>query len=275
MLPILRYNPYIRQVHSIEKEVTEVLAALKQEGFDYIIDLHKNIRSKRVIASLRNKTFSFSKLNLEKWILVNMKINLLPKKHLVDRYFEGVRALGITNDGDGLDHYISDDAELWGAEFAKSTDPYTCIILGANYYTKRIPTQLVQHIIHSNRYNGPYVLIGGTDVAKEGETLSKFDKVVNYCGQLNLEQSAALIKHSAHVVTGDTGMMHIAAAYKKPMTSIWGSTIPDFGMYPYFGDHAVLAEVLEVKGLSCRPCSKLGYNQCPKGHFNCMTDISL
>jgi ADP-heptose:LPS heptosyltransferase len=70
--------------------------------------------------------------------------------------------------------------------------------------------------------------------------------------------------------------MHLAAALKKPIVSIWGNTIPEFGMYPYFGQPEMthpLSAMMEVKGLSCRPCSKLGFSKCPKGHFKCMIDI--
>ena len=84
-------------------------------------------------------------------------------------------------------------------------------------------------------------------------------------------QSAYLIKHSDYVITHDTGMMHIAAAFKKKIYSVWGNTIPQFGMYPYMA--AIDSKIIEVKGLSCRPCSKIGYDKCPKGHFKCMQEI--
>ena len=66
-------------------------------------------------------------------------------------------------------------------------------------------------------------------------------------------------------------MMHIAAAFKKKIYSVWGNTIPQFGMYPYMA--ASNSKIIEVKGLGCRPCSKIGYDKCPKGHFKCMQEI--
>jgi ADP-heptose:LPS heptosyltransferase len=76
------------------------------------------------------------------------------------------------------------------------------------------------------------------------------------------------------IITNDTGMMHIAAALRKPIVSLWGNTIPKFGMYPYYPkgmEH--LSTIAEVNFLSCRPCSKLGFKRCPRGHFNCMMQI--
>jgi heptosyltransferase-2 len=65
--------------------------------------------------------------------------------------------------------------------------------------------------------------------------------------------------------------MHIAAAFKKDIISVWGNTIPEFGMYPYLAGKK--SKIIEVKELSCRPCSKIGFKKCPKKHFYCMNLI--
>jgi ADP-heptose:LPS heptosyltransferase len=72
------------------------------------------------------------------------------------------------------------------------------------------------------------------------------------------------------IVTNDTGLMHIASAFHKPIISLWGNTVPEFGMYPYMPGRPQGYDVMEVKKLPCRPCSKIGYEKCPKGHFKCM-----
>jgi heptosyltransferase-2 len=74
-------------------------------------------------------------------------------------------------------------------------------------------------------------------------------------------------------VTHDTGLMHIAAAFGRPIISLWGNTAPAFGMTPYYGDRPVPYGIMETKGLWCRPCSKIGYEKCPMGHFRCMERI--
>ena len=105
------------------------------------------------------------------------------------------------------------------------------------------------------------------------ETLKQ--AVFNGCGNFNLNQSAALIREAEMVITGDTGLMHIAAAYKKKTVSLWGNTIPEFGMYPYMPQNTERIIILENKDLACRPCSKLGYDKCPKGHFDCMMQLDV
>ena len=140
-----------------------------------------------------------------------------------------------------------------------------------------------------DKINKPIVLIGGKEDAENGEKLEDFfDRkyeqedqkdslrelgkkahIYNGCGKININQSASLMKQATYVFSHDTGMMHIAAALKKNIFSIWGNTIPAFGMYPY----QTKFTILEKKGLNCRPCSKIGYNKCPKGHFKCMNEI--
>ncbi|MFN2440284.1 MAG: glycosyltransferase family 9 protein, partial [Chitinophagaceae bacterium] len=77
-----------------------------------------------------------------------------------------------------------------------------------------------------------------------------------------------------------TGLMHVAAALKKPVIAIWGSTTPSLGMVPYYGKdhltrHANSYDNVQVHKLWCRPCTKIGRHTCPQGHFKCMKNISI
>ena len=122
----------------------------------------------------------------------------------------------------------------------------------------------------------PIILLGGSSdsqVAREIIPYSKSNEIIDFCGKLSLNQSAFVVKKSEVVISHDTGLMHIAAAYNKKIISIWGNTIPEFGMYPYMSDSR--SKIFEVKDLSCRPCSKIGFNKCPKKHFKCMIEQDL
>jgi heptosyltransferase-2 len=123
--------------------------------------------------------------------------------------------------------------------------------------------------------NHPIILLGGQGDTESGNQVVSDvgDKVFNACGKYNINQSASLVRQSMLILTHDTGLMHIAAAFKKKITSVWGSTIPEFGMYPYLPDP--VSEIIEIKDLPCRPCSKLGYKKCPKGHFKCINEIDI
>lgn len=274
---VLHENPYIDQIHHLAGDLGETIDQLKKEGFDMVIDLQKSIRSIRVTNALGVRTVSFKKLNVNKWLAVNLKINRLPKgKHLVHRYFEALEEEGLSNDGDGLDYFIMPEDEYDAQELVRGFSDYQVIVLGATYFTKRIPAEKCLEIVRA--FPGHSVLLGGKDVHDMAIGISQAapEKVVNFCGKIGLGVSAGIIKHSKQVYTGDTGLMHIGAAMHKEMIVLWGNTIPDFGMYPYYGaNNTDRAVNLQVEGLSCRPCSKLGFDHCPKGHFRCMTDIKI
>lgn len=271
---VLIHNPYIDRLHLIHSKISEIIDQLKDEKFDFVIDLHQNLRSKKVKWILSAKSLSFNKLNLEKWLMVNTKINCLPKVHIVDRYFDAIRPLGIVNDDNGLDYFISSEDEKINQRLPNNfLSGYDALVLGGSYNTKKIPLNKLKEICNRNTW--PLVLLGGKEEMNTGEILSKHftNKVYNACGKFSLNQSAALIKSAKKVFTSDTGLMHIASSYKKPIISLWGNTIPEFGMSPYLPGNK--SETLEVKGLNCRPCSKLGFNKCPKKHFRCMNDIEF
>ncbi len=275
---ILLPNPYIDKVISIEKKVQEVITKLKAEKYDYIIDLHKNIRSAQVRFALTAKSSSFDKLNIAKWLMVNFKINRLPDIHIVDRYLAAAKPLGIQNDEAGLDYYIPKDQEIdlnqfFQKKYERPKTPYIAFVIGATYPTKRLTQEKIITICRGIRQT--ILLIGGPEEATVGEDIAtKAGKhVLNTCGQLSLHQSASLVRQAEKVITHDTGLMHIAAAFQKKIITIWGNTIPAFGMYPYFKKGVQTNSNIEVVDLDCRPCSKIGFEQCPKGHFRCMKDI--
>ncbi len=271
---VLNNNPHLSKIWKIQKDTNEIIQELRAEHFDFVIDLHYNFRSIKLTWQLRKPYLRFDKLNLEKWLMTTFHFNRLPQKHLVDRYFDAFGKLGIQNDGKGLDFYIGDD-EIGRMENLKLPQSYVVGVLGATYYTKQIPINKWIEMIHS--INLPLVLIGGVNEQEMGALLFREfpSKVIDFTGQMNISQSAMLIKHSNRVITPDTGMMHIAAALRKPLHVIWGNTIPQFGMFPYFGIEPGEVRYHEVSGLSCRPCSKLGYQSCPKKHFDCMQKQKL
>ncbi len=265
---VLENNPYIDKLHLLDGALWTVMPQLKAEKFDYVIDLHNNVRTMRVKSQLGITSFSFNKLNIKKWLLVNFKINMLPDIHIVDRYLKTVEFLGVRNDGKGLDYFLS--KEYFVEELLPSSHAnYIGLVIGAQHATKRLPVHKLVEIC--TLINRPIVLLGGKEDVEIGNQIvcETGSYVFNGCGKFSLDQSAFLVKMATRVITHDTGLMHIAAAFKKDITSVWGNTVPEFGMYPYAVAHS---KMIEVKGLNCRPCSKIGHLKCPKGHFKCMNE---
>ncbi len=271
---IAESNPYIDRVWAIEKDLADVLPALQKEQFDCVVDLHKNWRTLRVKWSLGVKSYAFQKLNFKKWLLTRLKINRLPDVHIVDRYLAAVQPLGVQNDGLGLDYFIPEKDRVDVGALSTGvlrSGQYVAFAVGAAHFTKRIPERKI--IEWLARIDAPVALLGGPGDSAAGERIAAAGgRVFNLCGRLNLNQSASVIEQAGAVVSPDTGLMHIAAAFSKKIYSVWGNTVPEFGMYPYYpaGIADEKSVILEVKGLSCRPCSKIGFDACPKGHFKCM-----
>ena len=276
---ILENNPHIKKVWAIEKNISEILSELKAERFDLIIDLHNNLRSRILGWQLGVKTYRFNKLNFEKWLLVNLKINLLPETHIVDRYLKTVSKLNVKNDGAGLDYFIPEkdliDIAALTNNFIRNNN-FIAFVIGAAHATKRLPENKIIEIC--KKIKQPVILLGGKEDGDRGKMISATcgENVLNFCGLLNLNQSASVVQQARKVITHDTGLMHIAAAFNKDIISVWGNTVPEFGMTPYLAQsHQLLANsqqpmIMEVKNLSCRPCSKIGFEVCPKKHFKCM-----
>jgi len=269
---LLENNPYIDKIHSLDGSLGELIRKLKAEKFDFVIDLHHNLRTQVIKLRLGVPSGSFDKLNFQKWLLVNLKINKMPEMHIVDRYLAAATKLGIKNDGFGLDYFISDKDKVDFSDFPlEFKNEYVAFAIGAQHATKKLPVSKIIELCR--KVNRPIMLLGGKEDAVVGEEVmdafkSETKAIVNNCGKYNLNGSAYLVQQSVLVITHDTGLMHIAAAFGKEVYSVWGNTVPEFGMYPY----KTTSHIIEVKNLNCRPCSKIGFEKCPKGHFNCMNE---
>jgi ADP-heptose:LPS heptosyltransferase len=274
---LLKHNPHIDQLQEIDKEIDEILPKLRKEAYDLIIDLHNNLRSKRLAAMLAVKRIAFDKINVQKWLYTNIGIDLLPEKHLVDRYFDALKELKVKNDGLGPEYYLPEKCPL-PEKWDLVENGYSVIAIGATYATKRLQNEQLLSII--KRLNIHPVIIGGPgDELNAGHISEKLDVAhSNLTGHLSLTDSASLISKCRYILCHDSGMMHIAAAFKKPIISVWGNTHPKLGMGPYLPFQATdvkpFHKEMQVE-LGCRPCSKLGYDSCPNGHFNCMNSQNV
>jgi len=273
---IVANNPNVNKVYSIEKSTNEVIENLKKENYHYIVDLHKNLRSKRVTKQLKVLSFSFDKLNYKKWLLTKFKINKLPTLHIVERYLNSVKPLGVENDKGGLEYYIPENDNINITDLSElHKDGYIAIAIGAQHKTKCLPKHKIIEIC--KKLGKPIILLGGNEDKLTGDDIvSETSNIVyNACGKFNLNQSASIVKQAQAIITHDTGLMHIGAAFNKKIISVWGNTVPDFGMYPYIPKAPEQSVIVENNELNCRPCSKIGYDKCPKKHFKCMEDINI
>lgn len=274
---VLEYNPFIDKIITIESSIREVLPQLRQEKYNLVIDLHNNIRTTSLKAQLLRPSVAFRKLNIRKLLLAKLRIDLMPEVHIVDRYMLTLKKLGVVYDDGGLDYFIPPAGYQTAADHLPEgfQEGYAAFVIGGRYLTKIFPALKVAAVI--NTMDLPVVLLGGKEDRSRGDeiiSLTHNSNVLNGCGLFTLHESAAVLDQSQVVVTNDTGLMHIASARRKKIVSIWGNTVPELGMSPCLPSQlSHFSTLVQMESVPCRPCSKLGFAKCPKGHFDCMLKI--
>lgn len=264
---VFKDNPHLDKLILLDQSWSKLVTALRAERYDYLIDLHANLRSYRLAVALNVETFRLEKYRLRRWLYLSSKVDLLPKTHLVEEFFKAIEPMGVHYDGHGTDFFAATENSTL------NLSDYICLNISGSRFTKRIPVGLAINIIKA--IEKPVVLVGGKDVDREAQQICTATDAINKVGQASLAETAAIIKSSIALITGDTGIMHMGAALKHPMVVLWGPTDPIFGLYGLYPnglEHRRNDLVLD--NVACHPCSPIGYHNCPAGDHRCM-DFSV
>ena len=263
-------NPYIDRLLLLKPTLAETIEEIKAEKYDYLIDLHNNLRTSMIKLRTGIKSSTYKKQRIRKWLSLKLHLKLVPPVHLVERYLKTVKFLGVKNDGKPIDYYVKTNHDLEELLPITHQKKFIAFIIGATHFTKRMPNEKIISIC--KKINSPIVLLGGEDVKANGNEIANAIgvNIYNACGVTSLDESVFLVSKAQKVLGFDTGLTHIAEAFDKPIASIWGGTVPELlGVQPYMVKDA---EVIGIN-LPCRPCSKFGLEKCPLGHFKCMNNI--
>ena len=281
---LLEYNNNINTLLQIDtqagKQGLKVFKnKLLEQRYDYIFDLHNNLRSNYLCWGLqgRNK-YKINKNKLTQLLYVKLKINqysqIVP---IAERYLNVGKTAGIPDDGKGLEIFWNKKTE----DFVKNVlnknrieeqETIIAIAPGAGFYTKRWLLEyykiLIENILKHQQCK--IVILGNENDKQQGKILAEGKNIIDLTGHLSLLQSAVVLSKSKALISNDTGLMHMATAVKTPVLAIFGSTVKEFGFFPYRSKSIVVENV----GLKCRPCSHIGRHDCPKDHFKCMREIT-
>ncbi len=264
---LLKNNPYLKNIYKYSKEISdkqELIKTLKSNNYERVIDLQNNNRSRQINYRLRKKTFQFNKNNFKKFLLVHFKINRLKKAPLIPvRY---AKAAGIKLDNEGLEIFTDNIAD----SRLELNEKYIGLCPGAKHFTKRWPKEYFIDLGKMLETSGYKVALFGS--VDESETIkeieSQLGNPLNLCND-SILQTAANMKMCKAIYTNDSGSMHLSCAVDVPVIAFFGSTVKEFGFYPYKNQNVVL----EIEDLPCRPCTHIGRNSCPLKHFKCMKEI--
>ena len=265
-LGVLDSNPYITKIIFINNDFIQTINELKKENYDVIIDLHNNLRSFILKYKLRIDSYTVSKHNIKRQILIHFGIDLLGN-HIVDRYFKTVEKLQVYNDNSGVDYFVNNETDV---NYNVNQD-YVAWCIGATHNQKKLSVNQIQSV--ADKITIPIVLLGGDNDREDAERIireTESNRVFSFCGDLSINQSAYLIKNSKLLLTNDTGMMHIGASFDIPVVSFWGCTKPSLGFSPYMMKNK---DLKIVSKMSKKPCSKHG-SYCQFSKDGCIKSIT-
>ena len=241
---------------------------VKQEKYDFIADLHKNLKSFFITRFQGVPVSVIKKDTLKKMFLVWFKKSFFSEIIPVyKRYFLAVEnVIELKNS----DYRIS---VLDCGEKPLVEGSYVLIAPSSKHFTKALPKEKFELIINS--INSTKVVLAGDKSDKDFlicDYLSKkFKNTENYCGRTDFKQLANLIKYAKFIICNDSGVLHLAEALNKKVYVFFGSTVKEFGFYPQLKT----TEIFEISGLKCKPCTHIGRDKCPEEHFRCMNDIII
>lgn len=276
--PLVEHSPHLNRVIAMEPGTgLGGLARLKSSlirdnggDYDIVFDLHDSLRSRYVRFGLGRSVATIVKPTLAKWLLVRRKVNRLrPIVPIPLRYLAVGAPFGLEDDGLGLELHLGPTL----APILPDGRPTIAMAPGARHMTKQWPPEYFVELGRrlASGHGARIVLLGSPDereLAEEIATAIGHD-ATNLAGRTTFLEAAAALDAADVAVTNDSAMAHIAAARGRPVVALFGSTVQEFGFAPF----RTPSTVVEVEGLPCRPCTTIGREACPLGHFRCMREI--
>ena len=275
MAPLIADNPHISGVVTLApgEPIGELAKRVRALAPTHGLDLHGSLRSTALRLLVRGARWSgYSKRKLARTALISTKIDLYGKHGPVaERYFEAARSLDVRPDGGPPEFFLSSVARervaRWIEERGLGARPFAALAPGAAHATKRWPLAHWQQLAARLAASGyAVVAVGGPE--DRGLAAELGTGVVNAAGELSLQETGACLASAKVLVSGDTGVMHMATGVGTPVVALFGPTVEAFGFFPYSQRAVVLA-----RDMNCRPCSSMGTERCPLGHHRCMRDI--
>jgi lipopolysaccharide heptosyltransferase II len=276
-VPLLSHNPNVHRVIGLPPggSLRRLAVELRADGYTHLLDLHDNLRSRALRLLVPGRWRTYPKHRLARWLLIHRKRNRYRDRRPVpERYFSAAQDLHVVPDGQPPEFFVGAEATEqvaeWLAAAGLDSGPIVALAPGAAHATKRWPLEHWRSLVSAVAKEGlAVVLVGGPDDAALGEALSGGRaRVWNAAGVFGLQATGALLKRARALVSGDTGVMHMATGVGTPVVALFGPTVEAFGFFPY----ASRSTVLELP-LPCRPCSAQGGPRCPLGHHRCLVDL--
>jgi len=271
---VIQSDSRIHSIWSYDSKLSDTIRLLRAENFDYVVDLHNNMRSLMVRLSLGQPAYVLRKSRIRDFLMIRFKAFRNPRPHIVHRFMDTALPLISFDSKTDFQPDFRIDPAIEGQQTIEGA--YISVSIATAFPTKDIPVETLAGLINSMPGHH-FVLLGADkDVPLANKLVNRLThrNYSSFVGRLGLHASADIIRNSKALVTGDSGLMHIAAALNTPVIALFGSTHPVLGYTPYY-NKPTPHHIIQNETLSCRPCSRQGRKSCPKGHFKCMNDLSI
>lgn len=249
---------------------------LSGENYDLVISPHRSTRSSILTFIINPKdSVTYDKTSGSFFYKRKIKYNI--NEHEVLR---NLRLIGFNESNwkifpsfnylDKEKEYVNDFLQ----EKLKNNTKLCAVAPGSVWHTKKMPQYLFEKLIEEIRKRSCFIiLIGGKDDSNLCEEISaKFDeKVISAAGKFNVAETSYLLTKCKFLITNDSAPTHIGMSANIPVFTIYCSTVPDFGFFPYSQNSFVFG----VNDLDCKPCGIHGHKKCPIGTFDCGHKINL
>ncbi len=278
-VPLLSHNPNVSEVLGVgpDESVVSIARRIRGVHYSHLLDLHGSLRSHALRRLAPGPWRSYPKHRIERTALITIKRDIYADhRPVAERYFQAARGLAVDPDGGPPDFYLAEEADEKAADVLAAMSigrdrPIVAIAPGAAHATKRWPAEYWVDLARRITSTGADVaVLGGTDDTELGRRIAEAAgaNVASIAGTLGLQETGAVIRRAEALISGDTGVMHMATGVGTPVVALFGPTTRPFGFFPYRSN----ASVVELD-LPCRPCSAHGSARCPLGHHRCMTQM--
>jgi len=276
---IFQLSSFINEIIVINKKgehksifgFLKFIRQIRAKEYDKIYSPHRSFRtSLLVLQSGVKETYGFSNSSL--FHVYKYLTEYLPDHHEVQRNLD---LIGYDYSQTGWrvlpEICLPESSDKVVKDFLKNNNigsNFVSIAPGSIWNTKKYPLEYYEQVIKYLISQGlKVIIIGGKQEEEMGKSLElKFHgNLISSAGNLTITESIALLKYSKILISNDSAPTHLGVCSDIPVLTLYCSTVPDFGFYPYNNK----SRWLSYSELECKPCGIHGYYKCPLKHFQC------
>jgi lipopolysaccharide heptosyltransferase II len=279
---VFKLSPFINEIIILDKRgihrsifsLLKFVKGLRKNKYSMIYSPHRSLRTAIIVMQLGvRETYGFSNSSL-------MHIY----KHMIDYRYDhhevqrNLDLIGYNYDGSGWKFVPACQISMQEKNkintlISETGNPsnFAVIAPGSVWDTKIYPKNYLLEVINFLRetsFAGGKIFLIGSEADKNycNEIASNFDnKLFSVAGELTIPESIELMKRSKFLLTNDSAPTHMGMCAGIPVLTLYCSTVPQFGFYPYYDNSAYLS----YDDLTCKPCGIHGFESCPLKHFDC------